>query len=97
MKVGIDSYCYHRLLGDVYPEQQAPSKNWTMEQFIKRAHELGVDGVSLESCFLPRFDASYRIEYMPGDILTDWRAATMRPPMMIWLKILNMPRLLVLM
>jgi len=34
----------------------------TMEDFIKRAKELDVDGVSLESCFFPRFDASYLSE-----------------------------------
>jgi sugar phosphate isomerase/epimerase len=59
MKVGIDSYCYHRFLGEVYPHQNAPDKQMTVEDFIKRAKELEVDGVSLESCFFPRFDASY--------------------------------------
>ena len=62
MKVGIDSYCYHRFLGEVYPHQSAPDKQMTMEDFIKRAKELDVDGVSLESCFFPRFDASYLSE-----------------------------------
>ncbi len=62
MKVGIDSYCYHRFLGEVYPHQSAPDKQMTMEDFIKRAKELGVDGVSLESCFFPRFDDSYLSE-----------------------------------
>jgi sugar phosphate isomerase/epimerase len=62
MKVGIDSYCYHRFLGEVYPHQKAPDKQMTMEDFIKRAKELDVDGVSLESCFFPRFDASYLSE-----------------------------------
>ncbi len=62
MKVGIDSYCYHRFLGEVYPHQKAPDKQMTMEDFIKRAKELDVDGVSLESCFFPRFDAAYLSE-----------------------------------
>lgn len=59
MKVGIDSYCYHRLLGEVYPEQQPPATPLTMERVIDRAHELGCDGISLESCFFPSFDAGY--------------------------------------
>jgi sugar phosphate isomerase/epimerase len=59
MKVGIDSYCYHRFFGEVYPQQRKPSKEMTLEGFLKRAKELGVDGVSLESCFFPRFDGSY--------------------------------------
>ena len=62
MKVGIDSYCYHRFLGEVYPHQNAPDKQMTMEDFIKRAKELDVDGVSLESCFFPRFDSGYLSE-----------------------------------
>ena len=56
MKVGIDSYCYHRFFGEVYPQQQEPPRNMTLEDFIDRAKELGVDGVSLESCFIPQKD-----------------------------------------
>ncbi len=62
MKVGIDSYCYHRMFGEVYDDQKPPPRKWTLEQFIDRAKELGVDGVSLESCFIPRFDTSYLSE-----------------------------------
>ena len=53
MKVGIDSYCYHRFFGEVYPDQKEPAKRMTMQDFLKRAKELKVDGVSLESCFFP--------------------------------------------
>jgi 3-oxoisoapionate decarboxylase len=62
MKVGIDSYCYHRFFGEVYPHQNQPPKQLTLEDFIKRAKELDVDGVSLESCFIPRFDKAYLSE-----------------------------------
>jgi 3-oxoisoapionate decarboxylase len=59
MKIGIDSYCYHRYFGEVYPQQPPPPKEMTLEDFLHRAKELGVDGVSLESCFIPRFDKEY--------------------------------------
>jgi len=59
MKVGIDSYCYHRFFGEVYPDQKPPAKNMSMEDFLKRAKELNVDGVSLESCFFPSNDAAW--------------------------------------
>jgi 3-oxoisoapionate decarboxylase len=59
MKVGIDSYCYHRFLGDVYPEQQPPADSLTMDRVIDRARELGCEGISLESCFFPSFDTGY--------------------------------------
>ncbi|HZW02422.1 MAG TPA: sugar phosphate isomerase/epimerase family protein [Anaerolineaceae bacterium] len=59
MKVGIDSYCYHRFFGEVYPDQKPPEKRMTMEDFLRRANELGVDGVSLESCFFPTYDEGW--------------------------------------
>ena len=62
MKIGIDSYCYHRFFGEVYPDQKPPVKNMTMQDFLKRAKELGVDGVSLESCFFPSFEESWLLE-----------------------------------
>jgi len=62
MKVGIDSYCYHRFFGEVYPQQVKPPKRMTLEDFIRRARQLEVDGVSLESCFIDRFDKAYLSE-----------------------------------
>jgi 3-oxoisoapionate decarboxylase len=59
MKVGIDSYCYHRFFGEVYPDQKPPEKDMTMEDFLVRAKELEVDGVSLESCFFPSYDEGW--------------------------------------
>ena len=59
MKVGIDSYCYHRYFGEIYPDQKDPGKRWTFHDFVRRAVELGVDGVSLESCFFESLDAKY--------------------------------------
>ena len=60
MKIGIDSYCFHRFFGEVYPEQPQPSKSMTLEDFIELAKKLNVNGVSLESCFIPqREDAGY--------------------------------------
>jgi 3-oxoisoapionate decarboxylase len=59
MKVGIDSYCFHRYFGDVYPHQSPPEKKMTMEDFLDYASFLGVDGVSLESCFFPSFDKGW--------------------------------------
>ena len=35
MKVGIDSYCYHRFFGEVYPDQSKPAKNMTMQDFLR--------------------------------------------------------------
>jgi 3-oxoisoapionate decarboxylase len=59
MKVGIDSYCYHRLFGEVYPGQRKPAKEISFEAFLAQLDILQIDGVSLESCFIPKFDLSY--------------------------------------
>jgi sugar phosphate isomerase/epimerase len=60
MKIGIDSYCFHRFFGEVYAQQQRPPFQMTLEDFLQYARQLGVDGVSLESCFIPqRADPGY--------------------------------------
>ena len=59
MKVGIDSYCFHRFFGEVYDGQPQPSKRMTMEDFLSFAKECGADGVSLESCFFPSMDPGW--------------------------------------
>ncbi len=59
MKIGIDSYCFHRYFGEVYPHQSAPEKMMTMEDFLDFANFLGVDGVSLKSCFFPSFEKAW--------------------------------------
>jgi len=59
MKTGIDSYCYHRYFGEIYPDQTDPGQRWTFHDFVQRAVELKVDGVSLESCFFESLDKSY--------------------------------------
>jgi sugar phosphate isomerase/epimerase len=62
MKIGIDSYCYHRYFGEVYPVQTAPDAAMTIDDFLTRTVELGAEGVSLESCFLPQRDPAYLSE-----------------------------------
>ncbi len=64
MKVGIDSYCFHRYFGEVYPHQTPPPTEdaMTMEDFLTFAKKLEVDGVSLESCFFPSFDKEWLLD-----------------------------------
>jgi len=59
LKVGIDSYCYHRYFGEIYDIQPKTDTKWTYEKFISRARELNVDGVNLETCFLPSIEDYY--------------------------------------
>lgn len=59
MKIGIDSYCYHRYFGEVYDFQKDPGQSLTFEDVISRSIDLGVDGVSLETCFFPQNDPEF--------------------------------------
>lgn len=65
MKLGIDSYCYHRYFGEVYPgiQTRPDGRRMTVDDFLQRAKRHGVEGVSLESCFFPSFapDALHRL------------------------------------
>jgi sugar phosphate isomerase/epimerase len=59
LKIGIDSYCYHRYFGEVYPFQKDPGTRWSTTDFVRRAIHLKVEGVSLETCFFSSLDAGY--------------------------------------
>ena len=60
MKLAIDSYCFHRFFGEVYPGlQEPPPRPMTVWDFLRRARRLGVAGVSLESCYLPADDEAF--------------------------------------
>ena len=54
MQIGVDSYAYHRLLGEMRPGESDPGERLRdgAVAVIDEAHTLGVDAVSLETCFL---------------------------------------------
>ena len=70
MKIGIDSYSYHRLFGEVYGAQEVPKQLKTVEDFLGMAKNLGVEGVSLETCFLPSLEEQYLKDL--GDSIADY-------------------------
>jgi len=71
LKVGIDSYCYHRYFGEIYPDQTDPGVRWTFPDFVRRAGRLGGDDVSLESCFFESLEPGHLAEL--GAILDENR------------------------
>ncbi len=53
MQIAIDSYCYHRYFGEVYPGLESPpDRRMTLDEVVDRAIAFGVEGVSLESFML---------------------------------------------
>jgi sugar phosphate isomerase/epimerase len=60
MKIGLVSYTYHRFFGDVYePVQTDPGVRWDMLEVVRKAEELGIDGVLLDTPFYPSLDRTY--------------------------------------
>ncbi len=56
MRIGIDTYSYHRLLGELRPGEETPGTSWNGDpsEQTAQARELGCDVVSLQTCFLGR-------------------------------------------
>ena len=54
MRIGLDSYSFHRLLGELRPGEADPGARLADggPAVIGEARRLGLDGVSLETCFL---------------------------------------------
>lgn len=55
MQVGIDSYSYHRLFGDIRPGERPMAARWEIgpAPVLEHARALEVDACFLETCFLP--------------------------------------------
>lgn len=53
MNVGIESYSYHRFFGETTRFERPLKSRKTIFDFVARAEELKVDGVSLETCYFP--------------------------------------------
>ena len=58
MKIGIDSYCFHRYFGEIYEGLQTdPGTRWRMEkEFLDFALVQEIDEVALEACFFDALD-----------------------------------------
>lgn len=55
MRIGVDSYSYHRLYGEIRPGEQPASERWECDPgpVLEHSRGLGVDACFLETCFLP--------------------------------------------
>jgi sugar phosphate isomerase/epimerase len=66
--VGIDSYSYHRLLGEVRPGEEDPGRRFTRGSLdvIDHARQLGVDALLLETSLL-----APAARFSPDDVLAE--------------------------
>ena len=60
MKIGIDSYTYHRYFGELRPGETEAQQQWTTWDFLDRIAELKVDGAAMQTCFLSLDDSVFR-------------------------------------
>lgn len=80
MRIGIDSYTYHRLLGELRPGEEDPGERLPDggPAVVAEAKALGVDGVSLETCYLgppARLDADVLVAASGGlELALSWGA-----------------------
>ncbi|MDG2351632.1 MAG: sugar phosphate isomerase/epimerase [Acidimicrobiales bacterium] len=51
MRVGVDSYSFHRFFGELRAGEDGVETSWNTVDFISTVKEMGVDGISLETCF----------------------------------------------
>lgn len=78
MRIGIDSYSYHRLLGELRPGEEPPGERLADggAAVIAEARALGVDGVALETCYLDTPAVARRLaeEAGPLELAFSWGA-----------------------
>jgi len=54
IRVGVDNYSYHRLLGEVRAGESAfDVESWDWKDSIRSAQRSGADVIALETCFIP--------------------------------------------
>lgn len=60
MKVGIDSYSFHRYFGEIHHEsEEDPGTRWSIFDLIAYAVKVGAKGLSMETCFIPALDQGF--------------------------------------
>jgi len=102
IRVGVDSYSYHRLLGELRPGESAPSSRFARDSLdvVAEARSLALDAVALETCFLPPPEAVDVEELLdeagPLELVLSWGApngfefgasATARADLLAWLEL----------
>jgi sugar phosphate isomerase/epimerase len=60
VRAGIDSYSFHRYFGEIRTgREEDPGKRWTVFDLIAFAQQIGAEGLSLETCYMPALDQGF--------------------------------------
>lgn len=72
-RVGVDTYSYHRLLGELRPGEQPVSVAWDLAQTTQSALRSDADAIAYETCFLESPDIAARaFADMPVPFMFSW-------------------------
>jgi sugar phosphate isomerase/epimerase len=80
VRIGVDSYTYHRLLGELRPGEEDPGERLADggAAVVSEGRALGVDAVSLETCYLgppSRLDVAALLQAAAGlELALSWGA-----------------------
>ena len=78
MKIGLDSYTYHRYFGELRPGETKVEQQWTTWDFLDRVAELKIDGIALQTCFLNldnpifRRNLRHRLDDLNIELVVSW-------------------------
>lgn len=72
-RIGVDTYSYHRLLGELRSGEQPVSETWTLAQTKQSALRSGAEAIAFETCFLnPPDIASDAFAEIPVPFMFSW-------------------------
>ncbi len=77
MKLGLDSYSFHRFFGETTRWEQYPSAQWTLRDFLHVLDELGIAIASLQTKYLPQAE-------LVREELSRWLAQGKREVILTW-------------
>lgn len=71
--VGVDTYSFHRRLGEVRPGEDAPAGDrWTWDMALGAAVNAGAEVVALETCFMSVTDCRRVLQVEPTTAMLSW-------------------------
>jgi sugar phosphate isomerase/epimerase len=61
VKIGIDSYCFHRYFGEIHTARGGtdPGTRWTMFDLVRYAQSVEAECLSLETCYMKALDLGF--------------------------------------
>lgn len=73
VRVGVDTYSYHRLLGEIRAGEQPVGTSWNLEEITQSALVSGAEAIAYETCFLDGPESASRaFKDVPVPFMFSW-------------------------